>query len=439
MKKITEKNMPRLNRELSWLSFNERVMQEAKDKSVPLLERIKFMAIYSNNLEEFFQVRVANLKNLVRLGKKTKAKLDFRPDIILKKVLKTVNKQQEEFSKILKKELIPELEKEGIRWLSQKDLNQEQLEFIDDYFHQNLLPFVQPVLLLKGKVRPFLNNGALYLALLLHDKEKAKKEYEYALVKVPSDHFNRFVKLPTNNKKKAFIALDDIVRHSCHYLFPGYDILGSYSIKLTRDAELYIDDEFSGNLLQKIKKSLKKRDVGPPSRLVYHRSMPKHLLDFLKDIFELEKEDLLPEGKYHNNFDLFKFPGFGLDHLKRKKLPPVAYPPLEKSKNIFKDITETEHLVHFPYQSYESVARFFEQAAKDPAVTHIKIVQYRVAKKSRIMKALMDAVKEGKKVSAFIEVKARFDEENNLEWGERLEAAGIQVHYSFPGLKVHHR
>ena len=437
MKKLSEENMHYLHRDISWLSFNYRVMQEAKDPSVPLLERIKFMAIYSSNLGEFFSVRVANLKNLVRLGKKTKAALDFVPKTVLKKVLKIVNKQQTEFSRIMLKELIPELEKENIKRLHYEELNEEQIEFVTDFFQDNLLPFVQPVLLVKGKIRPFLNNGALYLALILQDKKNPKASLEYAIVKVPSDQMNRFIKLPSSNKRKDIIMLDDIVRHSCIYLFPGFTIKGAYSIKLTRDAELYIDDEFTGNLLQKIKKSLNKRNVGPPSRLVYDRGMPYPLLGFLKDIFEMDDYDLLPEGRYHNNFDLFKFPDFGMKHLKQKKLPPIAYRPLEDTKYFFKALREKDHLVHFPYHSYESVITFFETAAKDPNVTHIKIVQYRVAKKSRIMKALMEAVKSGKKVSVFIEVKARFDEEANLVWGEKLEEAGVTVHYSFPGLKVH--
>jgi polyphosphate kinase len=437
MKKLTEENMHLIQRDLSWLSFNERVLQEAKDPSVPLLERVKFMAIYSNNLGEFFQVRVANLKNLVRIGKKTKAQLDYEPKTVLKKVLKEVNRQQVEFSRIMLEELIPQLEKEGIRRLRYDQLNKEQVDFINDFFQQNLLPFVQPVLLVKGKIRPFLNNGALYLALLLKDKLNPKAADEFALVKVPSDHFNRFIILPSTSASNDIIMLDDVVRYSCNYLFPGYNILGAHSIKLTRDAELYIDDEFTGNLLQKIKKSLVKRDVGPPSRLVYDRATPKPLLDFMKEMFEMDDDDLLPEGRYHNNFDLFKFPSFGKEHLKEVKLPPVAYKPLEQSKNFFKAMQKKDHLIHCPYHSYESVINFFERAAQDPNVTHIKIVQYRVAKKSRIMRALQEAVESGKKVTAFIEVKARFDEENNLIWGEKLEAAGINVHYSLPGLKVH--
>jgi polyphosphate kinase len=233
------------------------------------------------------------------------------------------------------------------------------------------------------------------------------------------------------------IILDDIVRHSVSWMFPGYEILDTFSIKLSRDAALYIDDEYSGDLIQKIKTSLVKRQVGPASRFVYDREMPASLLALLKEVFDLEKHDTLREGRYHNNFDFFRFPDFGLTHLKNPPMPALSYAPLERAADFFSEIAERDHLLHVPYQSYESVVRFFEQAARDPMVTHVKIIQYRVARKSRIMQALMDAAKSGKQVSVFIEVKARFDEEANLEWGEQLEKAGVSVHYSFPGVKVH--
>ncbi|MEO1626763.1 MAG: polyphosphate kinase 1, partial [Bacteroidota bacterium] len=277
----------------------------------------------------------------------------------------------------------------------------------------------------------------LYLSLWLVDKNSDKQENVYAIVKIPSDHLPRFIQLPSHHNRYDVIMLDDIVRHSARWLFPGYDILDSFSIKLTRDAELYIEDEFSGDLIQKIKTSLNKRNVGPAARMVYDREMPKHFLDFLMESFGLEEYDLLEEGRYHNNFDFFDFPSFGLPHLTNQPLPPLSYGILENARNIFYRISQRDHLLHFPYHSYESVILFFEMAAKDPKVTHIKIVQYRVARKSRIMTALMDAVKAGKQVTVFIEVKARFDEEANLIWGEKLEKAGVNVHYSFPGLKVH--
>ncbi|MEL6845533.1 MAG: phospholipase D-like domain-containing protein, partial [Bacteroidota bacterium] len=242
---------------------------------------------------------------------------------------------------------------------------------------------------------------------------------------------------PVSRGKHNIIMLDDIVRHNLQWLFPGYDIQDTYSIKLTRDAELYIDDEFSGDLIGKIKKSLSKRNVGPASRFVYDREMPTKLLDFLVETFDLENYDLLREGRYHNNFDFFGFPDFGITHLKNVPLDPLPYPPLEAARSIFPAIAEQDHMISVPYHSYESVVRFFEEASKDPNVTHIKIIQYRVARKSRIMDALMNAAKAGKQVSAFVEVKARFDEEANLRWAEKLEQAGVSVHYSFPGVKVH--
>ncbi len=436
--KITDETMPYMHRDISWLTFNYRVLQEAKDPSVPLLERIKFMAIYSSNLDEFFRVRVANLRNLLRVGKKTKRKIEYDPKAVMKNLLDIINTQQEEYSEIFKKQIIPQLKKQGIRTITREEqLDEDQKEFIESYFQSNLLPFVQPVLLVKNKIRPFLNNAALYLSVILHPKDKKEDKINYAIVKVPSDHLPRFIELPKVDGVHSIIMLDDVVRYTARWLFPGYDIKGMYSIKLSRDAELYIDDEFSGDLISKISKSLNKRNVGPASRFVYDREIPEHLLDFLKEAFELEAFDLLPEGRYHNNFDFFKFPTFGKTHLQNTPLPPMKYEPLEDSPDIFQTITEKDRMIHVPFHSYESVIRFFEVAALDPDVTHIKLVQYRVAKKSRIMNALMDAVKAGKQVSVFVEVKARFDEEANLVWGKKLEKAGVSVHYSFPGVKVH--
>lgn len=431
-----EDEMPFLHRDISWLSFNYRVLQEAKDQSVPLFERIKFLAIYSSNLDEFFRVRMANHRNLLRVGKKTKRELEISPKETVKEIQQIVNQQQIEFNRIFQEEIIPELKSHQISILRRLELTDEQLTFIEDYFQEFMLPYVQPVLLVKNKIRPFLNNAALYLAVVLEDKSNGSIT-EFAIVKIPSDHLPRFIELPTVPGRHDLIMLDDIVRHNLTYMFPGYFIINSYSIKLTRDAELYIDDEFSGDLIMKIKTSLAKRHVGPASRFVYDREMPPELLSFLMEAFDLEKYDILEEGRYHNNFDFFKFPDFGMDHLKNPPLPPISYPPIEDNPSIFKALKIKDHMIHVPYNSYESVVRFFEEASKDPNVTHIKIIQYRVARKSRIMDALMQAVKAGKQVSVFVEVKARFDEEANLRWGEKLEKAGVNVHYSLPGVKVH--
>ncbi len=433
----TEGDLPYIHRDISWLSFNFRVLQEAMDPNVPLFERLKFLAIYSSNLDEFFRVRMANHRSLLRVGKKTKRELEISPKVMVKEIQRLVNKQQEEFNRIFEKQIIPELKKHNIHILRRLHLNEEQKEFVESYFKDHMLPFVQPVLLVGKKIRPFLNNAALYLTINMRPKGELDAPNEYAIVKIPSDHLPRFIKLPSPTSRHDVIILDDIVRHSVSWMFPGYDIIDTYSIKLTRDAELYIDDEFSGDLIQKIKESLSKRHVGPASRFVYDREMPSELLNFLMEVFELDRSDLLREGRYHNNFDFFKFPDFGMTHLKNPPLPPLPYRPLEDTKEYFETISRKDQLIFVPYHSYNSVLRFFEEAARDPRVTHIKIVQYRVARNSRIMQALMDAVKAGKQVSVFVEVKARFDEEANLEWGEKLEKAGVNVQYSFPGIKVH--
>lgn len=430
--------IPYIHRDISWLAFNYRVLQEAKDPAVPLFERLKFLAIYSSNLDEFFRVRVANHRSLLRTGKKTRTSLDFEPEEILNKILTIVNAQQVEFSKIFEKQIAPELAKNNINLLRRKKLSDEQKEYIENYFSDNMLPFVQPVLLVDNKIKPFLNTGALYLAMHLEDPESKEKKPQYAVVKIPSDHLPRFIELsPNNENEHDVIVIDDIVRHNVRILFPGYDIIDTYSIKLTRDAELYIDDEYSGDLISKIKKSLNKRNVGIPSRLVYDRSMPSKMLDYLSNVFELDQYDKLPEGRYHNNADFFGFPSYGMSHHKDVPQPPLRVPILEDAESIFEVIKKKDHILHVPYQSYNSVIKFFEDASVDPNVTHIKIIQYRVAKISKIMDAIRVAVKNGKQVSAFVEIKARFDEAANLLWGEKLEKAGVTVHYSMPGVKVH--
>lgn len=431
-----KKPTPYIHRDISWLAFNYRVLQEAKDENVPLFERIKFLSIYSANLGEFFRVRVSHHKNLIKAGKKTLRKIEFEPKVVLTEILKVVTKQQEEFSKIIKDHIRPALRKEGIYLINNKDLNSEQVEFIKSYFHSNLIPYIQPILMLQDKIRPFLQNNALYLGIYMKSIDDKDRDKYYAIVKVPSDITDRFIVLPSK-KKNHVIYLDDLVREMIPFIFPGFKIIDSYSIKLTRDAELYIDDEFSGDLMLKIKKGLKKRDVGPPSRLVYDRAMPEHFLKYLMLVFNLEKQDLIPEGKYHNNFDFASFPNFGKTHLKDIKLPPLVYSKIKSNESIFEAIDRKDHLLYYPYHSYDSVVKFFEDASTDVNVTHIKLIQYRVAKVSKIMDALINAVKIGKQVTAFIEIKARFDEEANLYWGEKLSSNGIKVIYSMPGLKVH--
>ncbi|MCC6814851.1 MAG: polyphosphate kinase 1 [Saprospiraceae bacterium] len=425
-----------IDRDLSWLNFNYRVLQEAKDPSVRLMERLKFFAIYSSNLGEFFRIRVAHHKNIEKLGKKTKSELDYDPKKLLKNLYSIVNKQLSEFNDLFDNDLIPRLSRENIFLHSHRELSKQQQHFLDIFFRENLLPFVQPVLLIGNRIKPFLNNSELYLTIVLKAKEGDDEAEQYAIVKIPSDHLPRFIILPSLDESHHVILLDEIVRYSLKWLFPGYHVIHSYSIKITRDAELYIEDEFSGDLLDKIKKSLIKRHIGPASRLVYDEAMPKEMLHYFLRLLEIRKTDLTPEGRYHNNFDFFNFPDFKLKHLKNKVLKPLPYIPFLNS-SILNAIEKEDHLLYFPFHDYEVMVKFFEEASVDPEVSSIKLTLYRVAKKSRIIDALIEAAAQGKNVFAFLEVKARFDEEANLRWGEEMEKSGIKVRYSFPGLKVH--
>jgi len=428
---------PRTDRDISWLRFNFRVLQEAMNPDVPLLERVKFLAIYSSNLDEFYSIRVANARNLLKVNKKTIKELDFDPKLLLKQIKNIVAGHHKIFSRVKNQEIIPALREHGIFLLKSEELNESQQIFVDNYFSTQLVSFVQPVLLDRNLVQPFLNDAALYLSIQLKEKQhKNETNSQYAIVKIPSDFLPRFIELPSAPGRHDVILLDDVVRHTLPYLFPGFSITGSFSMKITRDAELYIEDEYSGDLLVKIKNSLLKRNIGPASRFVYDRSMPQKMLDYMTNLFGIAPDDIIQEGRVHNNFDFFQFPTFGKTELLYPKLQPLENKEL-LAGDIFKALKNSDHLLYFPFHSYEPVVKFFEEASKDPDVTHIKVTQYRVAKESRIMEALIAAVQNGKSVTVFIEVKARFDEEANLNWGEKLEKSGVKVHYSFPGLKVH--
>ncbi|MBL7127686.1 MAG: polyphosphate kinase 1 [Ignavibacteria bacterium] len=432
------------NRELSWLSFNYRVLQEAKDLSVPLYERIKFIAIFSSNLDEFFRVRVASLRSLLTLKKKSKKNLKFDPVKLLIRIHNIVYTQQEEYGKIFREQIIPELIENNIFLINEKDLNSEQGDFVKNYFKEKVLPCISPAIIVDHKTTPFLKNGSLYLVVKLSSKkipgeikENNSDECKFAFVKIPSDKLPRFVQLPVQKNKHFIIFLDDIIRYNLADIFSEYEIESAYSVKLTRDAELYIDDEFTGNLLEKIKKNLKNRSTGIPCRFLFDQTMPQDFLKCIKDSLLLSTEDLIPGARYHNFNDFFSFPNPGFKELEYKPLPPLNHKELDSYSNIFDAWKEKEFLLHYPYHSFDYVIKALETAAEDPLVKEIKITQYRFAKDSSIVKALLKAIKNGKSVTIFCEIKARFDEEANLEYAKMLENAGAKVLYSFPGIKVH--
>lgn len=429
------------NRDISWLAFNHRVLQEADDPSVPLYERIKFLAIYSSNFDEFFRVRVAAIRNLIRLKKKTKKELEFPPEELLKNILRIVDKQQNEFGNIFRNKLIPELEKHNIFLINENSLNKDQVDFVKDYFQKEVKHLLQPNMIKMDKQSPFLVNKQLYFIVQLKDKTKLelKETFKYAILDIPTNQLDRFILLPTTNNKNYIIFLDDIIKCCIDdlALFKNFIVLGCYALKLTRDAQLYLEDEFSGDLVKKIEKSLSKRDTGVGSRFLYDESMPKSSLDQIKKIFALKKEDLIPGARYHNFNDFFGFPNPGKDRLNYDAMPPLSHQTMKNAKSIFKAVSKKDLILHFPYQSYDYVVKFLKEAAKDPDVISIKITLYRVADDSKVAKALIEAAKNGKLVMVFVEIKARFDEESNLYWAKEFEKAGVNVLYSFPKFKVH--
>ncbi|QSE98599.1 polyphosphate kinase 1 [Fulvivirga lutea] len=424
------------DRDLSWLSFNKRILMEAADDSLPIYDRIKFLAIYSSNLDEFFRVRVAAIRSIVEIDKKKiNSKLNKSPKKVLKKLLNEVHEQQEEFGRIKRDEIIPELKRNNIIFYRDEPINDNHRPFLKKYFRSRILSYLQPIILTKGeKSDIFLENRKLYFII---DLKSDQGTQEVALLNIPSDNLSRYVELPRIEGQYFYIAIDDIIRENLSFLFPKYKIDGCYSIKINRDADLYIDDEYSGDLVDKIKKQIAKRNLGVPSRFLYDQSMPKSILEYLTSRLDLNEDDLVPGGRYHNMHDLFSLPNPLKPELESKEFETLVKYELEHSDSIFDAIDKKDVMLHFPYQSYDYVLRFFNEAALDPDVEEIKATFYRIAPESFICNALISAAHNGKKVTVFVEIKARFDEQNNLQWAERMQKAGITIIYSMPGLKVH--
>lgn len=425
------------DRDLSWLSFNYRVLDEARDAELPIFERVKFLAIYSSNLDEFFRVRVANLRSLAELDKKKiHEKLHLKPRKLHKKIHAIVNKQLKEFGEIFRTNLLPELKKNGIILYQDELVLKPHKKIIDHYFKSRILAFLKPVFIESSKESYFLENKQLYLVLKLRENFDEEK-IVYSYLNIPSNHIDRYLSLPEVKNFFYFITIDDVIRANLDFIYPDHTILGCYSIKLNRDADLNIDDEYSGDLVKKIKKQLSKREIGAPSRFLYDLDMPDDMLKVLSDTFDINEDDLVPGGRYHNFNDLFSLKNPNGPELENKPLNPITIKKLEESKSLFEAINQKDYMLHFPYQSYDYILRFFNEAAIDPRVYAIMVTFYRVAQDSFIVNALISAARNGKKVTVFIEVKARFDEANNLYWAEKMEESGITIIYSIPGLKVH--
>jgi polyphosphate kinase len=424
------------DRELSWLSFNQRVLQEAADPRVPLLERIRFLAIYSANLDEFFRVRVASLRSLVFLKKKSKKELDFKPKALLKRINKTAFLQQEEFGRIWQSTILPELHDKGVFLLKEKDLTPEQRTTVFNYFQEKVRGKLKLIPLWEGGT-PFLENRKLYHVVEFRENNSEPfTDSQYTLVEIPSDELPRFFQFTTDGKTHNLIFLDEIVRIALPEIFPSARISGCHSVKLSRDAEMYIEDEFEGDLVGKIREGISRRATGLPSRFLYDSEMPHYTLLLLKEELGLTDYEMIPGGRYHNLNDFFQFPNPEGKLPEYQPMPPL--PGDEWNNNrVFERLRKGDVLLSYPYQSFDPVISFFREAATDPGVQEICATLYRVSKDSEVVNALLQAAQNGKSVSVFVEVKARFDEAPNLFWAGEMEKAGIKVLYSIPGIKVH--
>lgn len=435
-----------LPRDLSWLRFNARVLQEAQCPTVPLLERLRFLAIFSANLDEFFKVRVATLRRLVKLKKKTRAQLpQERPKRLLAEVLAEVQRQQEEFGRTFREVLLPELQAAGIRLLTAEELTDDQCEWVRAYFEDKVRDLLSPIGLDDTLHQLFLKDQAVYLTFELSQpvaKTKKAEAERVVIMELPTKrHGGRFVALPggagTADDPHLVLFLDDVVRAGAPSLFPAYKKVKVNAVKLSRDAELDIEEEVSGDLLAKIRSSLAKRATGYPARLLFDPETPKSVLRALKQKTGITDEEMVEGSRYHNFRDFFGFPTSGRADLLNPDWPELPHPSLPRTGPLLPAIARRDHLLHLPFQSFDPVPRLLREAATDPQVSAISITLYRVAPKSAVAKALLKAVKHGKQVTAVVELKARFDEESNMHWAEKLQRAGAHVIFTPPELKCH--
>ncbi|AVF64706.1 polyphosphate kinase 1 [Vibrio alginolyticus] len=426
-----------IEKELSWLSFNERVLQEAADKTVPLIERIRFLGIFSNNLDEFYKVRFADVKRRILISQERGG--SDSPKRLLTKMQSKALKLNEQFDELYS-ELIREMARRRIFLVNEQQLDESQQKWIAKYFRREVMPHITP-LLMKDEidVLQFLKDEYAYIAVELRKEE----HYQYALIEIPTDHLPRFVMVPEQKgkRRKTIILLDNIIRHCLDELFKGffdYDELSGYAMKMTRDAEYDLRNEIEYSLLEQMSEGVNQRLTAKPVRFVYERDMPPQMLEFLCNKLNTSNYDnLIPGGRYHNFKDFIGFPNVGREYLENKPLPPMKCADFEGYANSFDAIKAKDILLYYPYHTFDHISELVRQASFDPKVLSIKINIYRVAKDSRLMNSLIDAVHNGKNVTVVVELQARFDEEANIEWSKVLTEAGVHVIFGAPGLKIH--
>ncbi len=426
-----------ITRDLSWLSFNSRVLQEAADEKVPLKERIRFLGIFSNNLDEFFRVRVGALKRMIDIGSKVNFHLELNPEKILEKITTKVTVQQNEFNKIWE-QILKELKKEKIFLINESQLNKEQQKFVLSYFDEEVRSSIVPLMIESLQGFPTLNDKSIYLACKL-SKADGSIPQKYALVSVPVYRMPRFVILPSKPDEHFIILLEDIIRFCLPNIFSffGYDTFTSHIIKVTRDAEIDIDNDVSTSFIEKIEKGVKNRKKGKPVRFLFDKEIDPGLLTYLIKRLGLSlKDNIQSGGRIHNFKDFVDFPD-SVFTVKNPRKKPFIHPLLQNVNSVTKVVLERDVLLNFPYHSFDSIIDLLREAAISPDVISIKLTCYRLASRSKIINALTNAVRNGKLVTVILELRARFDEEANLYWKKELEDAGVKVFIGLPNLKVH--
>jgi polyphosphate kinase len=424
-------------RDISWLSFNYRVLMEAADDTLPLYERLNFISIYSSNLEEFYKIRVADHKAIATGVTRSDDESVQAAGELVDAINSEVNRQIEDRIRIYEEQILPALRDRHIIFYQSRTVEPFHYDFVRSFFREEVFPFLQPVPVTQGKVISFLRDNRLYLAIRLRSKENPA-ELHYFVMKQPYSKVPRFIELPRRDGCYSLMFIEDIIKANLDVVFPGYDIESSYCIKISRDADILIDDAAdTSQIIEQIKTKVKKRKIGTVCRFVYDRAMPPDFLAYLMEAFGIDPRELVPGDKHLNLEDLRLLPNPYAPRYNVSKPSPMLMFPLDSDDVMFRHIARRDLLIHYPYHSFEHFVHFLYEAVHAPDVREIMVTQYRVAENSVVINSLIAAARNGKRVTVFVELKARFDEENNLATAQMMEAAGIHIIYSIPKLKVH--
>ena len=423
-------------RDVSWLSFNHRVLLEADDDSIPLYERINFISIYSSNLEEFYKIRIAEHKAVANGGYSEDMTQDEARELI-RQIADEVNSQLEDRIRIYERKIIPALKENHIVFYqSPEEVEPFHRDFMANFFQEEIFPYLLPVPVCKERIRTFIRDNRLYLSTRVVRKDTGEREY--FIMKLPYSKVPRFIELPKVGDNYYLMFMEDIIKANIGQMFPGYEVESSYCCKISRDADIFVDDApTTEKIVEQLKKKVKKRKIGAVCRFVYDRHMPQDYLEYLADAFDIDREELVPGDKHLNLEDLAHLPNPNKNLLPVMKPQPMLLNCLDKKLSVFRYVSKRDLLLHYPYHSFDHFIHFLYEAVHDPSVKEIMITQYRVAPHSEVINTLIAAAQNGKRVTVFVELKARFDEENNLATAELMQKAGIHIIYSIPGLKVH--